>query len=95
MLGLQAVGTVVEVGPSGGRTRIGTKVMSYLAAGGGYVQFAVAPAKLSVQLPNTWSVRTKGDCRRQPPSEVIHSVKTYRSFLPQDEFRCWMTASIN
>jgi NADPH:quinone reductase len=46
--GLQAVGTVMEVGPSGDRSRIGAKVMSYLPAGGGYAQFAVAPAKLSV-----------------------------------------------
>jgi Zn-dependent alcohol dehydrogenase len=51
--GLQAVGTVMEVGPSGDRSRIGAKVMSYLPAGGGYAQFAVAPAKLSVQLPTS------------------------------------------
>ncbi len=51
--GLQAVGTVVEVGPSGERTRVGTKVMSYLPAGGGYAQFAIAPAKLSVLLPSS------------------------------------------
>ena len=51
--GLQAVGTVVEVGPSGDRSRVGAKVMSYLPAGGGYAQFAVAPAKLSVQLPTS------------------------------------------
>jgi NADPH:quinone reductase len=51
--GLQAVGTAVEVGPSGERTRVGTKVMSYLPAGGGYAQFAIAPAKLSVPLPSS------------------------------------------
>ena len=54
--GLQAVGTVMEVGPSGDRSRIGAKVMSYLPAGGGYAQFAVAPAKLSVQPPTSIDV---------------------------------------
>ena len=50
--GLQASGRVAEVGPRGDRNLIGKKVVALLPLGGGYAQFATAPATMTIVLPD-------------------------------------------
>jgi NADPH:quinone reductase len=49
--GLQAVGTVTDVGPQGDRSLLGKKVVALLPKGGGYAQFATAPSGMAIPLP--------------------------------------------
>ena len=51
--GLQVAGRAAEIGPQGDRTLVGRKVLALLPAGGGYAQFALAPANMTVVLPES------------------------------------------
>jgi NADPH:quinone reductase-like Zn-dependent oxidoreductase len=51
--GLQVVGRVTEVRVQGDRSLIGKKVVALLPAGGGYAQFATAPASMTIVLPDS------------------------------------------
>ena len=50
--GLQAVGRVYAIGPDADKSFMGKKVVSYLAAGGGYAQKTIAEPEFTVVVPD-------------------------------------------
>ena len=57
--GLEVAGTVVAVGDSVGKHKVGDKVMS-LVAGGGYAQYAIAPDAQAMAIPAALSIIEAG-----------------------------------